>query len=347
MTTDAALLLLHGDDGFRIAEAVGAFARQVGAAERTEIVPDRSPDESALDRTRVAASTLGLFGPQLAVLRQPLRAAGRSTASADRLVALVAQLPPGAALALVEEQASRDATRPPPLLLRLEEAVVERGGEVRAITAPRRGELRGWIIAHARALGIRIEPAAMARLAERIGGAIWESDIERGEQTRLADSELRKLSAYADGRAITVADVELLTPDARPASLYAITNALDRRDAAAAAAALSRALAADQPVLRIMAALSGRVADLLVARELTGAGAAPGELARRVARGNARVAERLAEAARRYRTDELEEMLRGLFDADLAIKTNSMEPKAALAAWLGEHVIARGGRAAG
>jgi DNA polymerase III delta subunit len=51
------------------------------------------------------------------------------------------------------------------------------------------------------------------------------------------------------------------------------------------------------------------------------------------------MAERLVEAAGRYRDQELEAMLRGLFEADLAIKTNAMQPEPAVAAWLGEFLI--------
>ena len=55
----------------------------------------------------------------------------------------------------------------------------------------------------------------------------------------------------------------------------------------------------------------------------------------------ARVAERMVEAARRYRPEELEAMLLGLFEVDLAIKANDMEPEAAVSAWLGEHLLGR------
>jgi DNA polymerase III delta subunit len=66
----------------------------------------------------------------------------------------------------------------------------------------------------------------------------------------------------------------------------------------------------------------------------------PAEIAKRIARGNARMAERLVEAARRYRGEELEAMLIGLFEADMAIKTNVMEEEPALVAWLGEFLLA-------
>jgi DNA polymerase III delta subunit len=336
----AALLLVHGDDGFAIDQALAIFAARVEVAERTEISPERSPDEAAIDRARLESATVGMFGAHLVVLRQPVFAAGRSKVANDKLLALVAQLPDGAALALAETRPSRDAGKPPALLKRLGDAVTERGGEVEQRDTPRRNELQGWIRGHAAQLGVAIEPRAAALLAERVGGAIWESDIERGQQTRVADGELRKLATYAGERAITAADVEALVSDTRPASLFAITNAIDRREPAAAAAAVERAIGEGQPVLRIMAALEARIADLIVARDLGANGASPQEVTKRVGRGNSRMAERIAEAARRYSGAELEGMLRGLFEADLAIKANEMAEEPALVAWLGEFLLA-------
>jgi DNA polymerase III delta subunit len=252
----------------------------------------------------------------------------------------VLDLPDGASLALVEHRPSRDITKPPALLKRLADAVRERGGRVEEHPAPRRGELRGWITSHAARIGVKIEVRAAHILAERIGGQVWETDIERGEMTRVADGELRKLATYAGDEPITVNDVEALTADIRPASVFAITNAIDRREPAAAADALRRALAEGQPGLRILASLAGRVSDLIVARDLAASRTPQNEIARRVARGNARMAERLVEAARRYRGEELDAMLIGLWRADVAIKTNVMAEEPALAAWVGEHLLA-------
>ncbi|MGQ0608980.1 MAG: DNA polymerase III subunit delta [Chloroflexota bacterium] len=337
----APLVLLHGDDGFGLDVALRAFAAEVNATERIEVIPGSIPDEAAIDRARLEAGTMSMFGVHLAVLRQPLKAAGRSTAAADRLLALVRELPDGSALALVEERPSRDITKPPALLKRLAEAVKGRGGRIEEHGAPRRGELRAWIGAHAARLGLQMEMRAAHVLAERIGGGIWETDIERGEMTRIADSELRKLATYTGDRSISVEDVVALTADTRPASVFAITNALDRREPAAAADALRRALADGQPGLRILASLAGRVSDLIVARDLVAARTSQNEIARRLARGNARMAERIVDAARRYGGEELDAMLTGLFEADLAIKTNAMDEQPALVAWLGEHLLAR------
>ncbi len=334
------LLLVHGDDGFGLDAAVREFAAEIGASDRVDITPDRSPDEAAIDRARLEAGTVGMFDTSLAVLRQPLRAAGRSNASAERLLSLVTDLPEGSALALVEERPSRDLAKPPALLKRLNDAVKSRAGRVEQHDAPRRGELRAWITRHAAIIGIPIEIRAAHVLAERIGGAIWESDVERGEMTRIADSELRKLATYAGDRPITADDVAAVSPDTRPSSVFAITNAVDRREPAAAAEALRRALEEGQPGLRILASLSGRVSDLIVARDLAARKTPPSEIAKRIARGNARMAERLVDAAKRYRGEELEAMLAGLFEVDLAIKSNVMDEKPALAAWMGEYLLA-------
>jgi DNA polymerase III delta subunit len=335
-----ALLFVHGDDDFGIDQTLAAFATRVDVTERTDITPERSPDEAAIDRVRLESATVGMFGAHLVVLHQPILAAGRSNAASDRLLALVAELPDGAALALAELRPSRDAGKPPALLQRIVEAVLARGGAVEERATPRRSQLQGWVREHAERIGVAIEPRAAALLAERIGGAVWESDIERGQQTRVADGELRKLATYAGARAIGPADVEALVTDTRPASLFAITNAIDRREPAAAATAVERAIGEGQPVLRILAALEGRIADLIVARDMSASGATPQELTKRVGRGNARMAERIAESARRYSGAELEGMLRGLFEADLSIKANEMEEEPALVAWLGEYLLA-------
>jgi len=334
------LLLVHGDDGFGLDAAVRDFAAQIDATDTVEINAGSTPD-GAIERAQLEAGTMSLFGSHLTVLRQPLKAAGRSTAAAEKLVSLVTDLPDGCALALLEERPSRDITKPPSLLKRLVEAVTARGGRVEEHAAPRRGDLRGWITAHAARIGVQIETRAAHVLAERVGGGIWETDVERGEMTRIADSELRKLATYAGDRPISADDVEALTPDTRPASVFAITNAVDRREPAAAAAALQRALAEGQPGLRILASLAGRVSDLIAVRDLAARRTPPSEIAKRVARGNARVAERLVEAAKRYRGEELEAMLIGLWETDLAIKSNAMEEQPALTAWLGEHLLAR------
>ena len=253
----APLLLVHGDDGFGLDAAVRAFAAEIDATEHGRGQCRSARPTSALERAALEAGTMSMFGAHLTVLRQPLKAAGRSSAAAERLLALVRDLLDGSALALVEERPSRDyhqAAGPA-------QAPGGRGARARR---PGRGA-RGP--APRRAARLDHRPCGADRDADRgprgacPGRAhrrpIWETDVERGEMTRIADSELRKLATYAGDQPITVDDVEALTADTRPASVFAITNAIDRREPAAAAEALRRALAEGQPGLRILASLPG------------------------------------------------------------------------------------------
>src|SRR5438094_765218 len=196
------LLLAHGDDSFAIAAAVVELASELGDPDRIDLAPERSPDEALLDRARLEAASVGLFGPHLVVVHQPLRAAGRSLSGEEKLLGLVRDLPEGAALALAAERPSRECGKPPALLRRLEQGVRERGGKVVEQRAPRRAELASWTRRRAASVGYSIEERASSLLAERVGGAIWETDVERGEQTRVIDSELRKLATYAGERSI-------------------------------------------------------------------------------------------------------------------------------------------------
>ena len=196
------LLLVHGDDGFSIDRAIAAFAGEIGSTARSELVPERSPDEALLDRVQVEAATVGMFDVHLTVLRQPSRAVGRSTSAAERLVRVVRELPDGAALAIADVRPSRDASKPPAIVTKLADAVRDRRGSVQQHLVPRRRELADWIRAHAITIGVKIEPRAAALLGERLGGDTWETDIERGEQTRTADGELRKLRTFAGERPI-------------------------------------------------------------------------------------------------------------------------------------------------
>ena len=203
---------------------------------------------------------MGMFGAHLAVLRQPLRAAGRSTA-ADGSAAGARARPArrsrrsrwsrsGPSRDLTQAAGPAEAAR--------------RGGQGarRADRGARRPAARraaGWIVGHAAAIGVKIEMRAAHLLAERIGGAIWETDIERGEMTRVADSraaQARDLCRRAvdRGRGRRGADGR------HAAGIGLRDHECDRpARAGGRGGGAARALAEGQPGLRILASLAGRV----------------------------------------------------------------------------------------
>jgi len=96
-------------------------------------------------------------------------------------------------------------------------------------------------------LGLRLEPAAAEALSEAIGS----------DSARLA-SELEKLALFGGDAPITVGAVEALV-GGRATSSLAVGDALLARRPADAIALVDALLAANEPALRIVAALSGQI----------------------------------------------------------------------------------------
>ena len=226
------LLLAHGDDGFGLDQVVAGFANAIGADDRVEIMPERSPDEAAIDRARLESGSVGLFGMRLAVLRQPLRAAGRSTAATERLLALVQELPdgaaPGAGRRPLHARCHTNAA-----------AAGQAGGGGRRRAAARWSSARRRGVASCRP-GSAAMPLRWRRPSSRGRPPCWPSGSVGRWPSRTWSGASRRASPTAScgswpptrgDRPIAVEDVEALVADTRPASLFAITNAIDRRDA--------------------------------------------------------------------------------------------------------------------
>ena len=76
----------------------------------------------------------------------------------------------------------------------------------------------------ARAAGFRIDPAALDLLVEALGADIARIAVE-----------IEKLALFAGNRTVGVDDITALVPDARATTIFALVNALGRRDRGARA----------------------------------------------------------------------------------------------------------------
>jgi DNA polymerase-3 subunit delta len=81
------------------------------------------------------------------------------------------------------------------------------------------GDARSEGEALARQAGFRIEPEALDLLVESLGADIARIAVE-----------IEKLALFAGNRAVTADDISALVPDARAATIFALVNALGRRD---------------------------------------------------------------------------------------------------------------------
>jgi len=107
-----------------------------------------------------------------------------------------------------------------------------------------------------RAAGFRMDPAALDLLIEALG-----ADIAR------VAVEVEKLSLYAGNRVIGVDDITQLVPDARATTIFALVNALGRRDRARSLAILDTLTREGEYLPLALAFLSSQFRMALVARE--------------------------------------------------------------------------------
>lgn len=106
------------------------------------------------------------------------------------------------------------------------------------------------------AAGFRIDAAALDLLLEALG-----ADVAR------VAVEIEKLSLFASGRAVGVDDIAALVPDARASNIFALVNAMGRRDRARSLEILDTLTREGEYLPLALAFLSTQFRMALVARE--------------------------------------------------------------------------------
>jgi DNA polymerase-3 subunit delta len=108
----------------------------------------------------------------------------------------------------------------------------------------------------AKRLNVTLEPSALELLVEALGA----------DMARIA-TELEKLSLLSTGRAITEDDIQAMVPDARASTIFALVNALGRRDRARSLAVLDTLCREGEYLPLALAFLSSQFRQALIARE--------------------------------------------------------------------------------
>jgi DNA polymerase-3 subunit delta len=349
-----------GEDAYGIDRAVERLALALGGGERLrpwQAGDDESTGEETggakrsariLDGIEERVLSAPLFGGgTLAVVRNPA-ALAREKAGRERLIRLIAAVPPGNGLAFVEliEGGRAGKTTEP-----LRKAVSEAGGEVREFPALQRDRMERWLDERAGELGVRLGPGAAKLLVERVGAAVRENDIDRRRQSQLANAELEKLALYRPDGTVGRDDVAELVPESVPASAWAFADAVGMRRGGEAARLAERLMTTGTVIQVIVSQLHRRLRELILVREHLDAGARAAALSRAMGLKPFR-AEKLAEQAARWEIGELEAALRALLDVDLVSKGIALdgssqaisEDRAALTlqAWIAESVVGDG-----
>ncbi len=121
-------------------------------------------------------------------------------------------------------------------------------------------DARREALSHAKRLGVAVEPAAMEMLVEALGA----------DMARIA-TELEKLSLLASstagGRPINEDDIQSMVPDARASTIFALVNALGRRDRGRSLAVLDTLCREGEYLPLALSFLSSQFRQALIARE--------------------------------------------------------------------------------
>jgi DNA polymerase-3 subunit delta len=201
---------------------------------------------------------------------------------------------------------------------------VQRVGEVISCKALKYGAVTRWVMDFAaKRFGKRIDWATAELLRDTVGDATG----------RLA-GELEKLSIYVGDRCqIGRADVEALSPESRISEVFELTDALGRRDAAAAMAVAESLFEADRGAgFRLLGFLANQIRRLWEGRRLLDQGRSPAEICRQV--GVNYFADRFIEQVRTFSEPTLAAGFGQLLQVDMAVKTGTDEPRQAFERFL-------------
>ena len=333
MSETPPLAYFWGEDAFMIERAARTYSQRLSSPDEPMEVWRASLDDDdgdeggssstakrrakALDGIEQHLGMAPLFGAgTLVVVRQPAGLLATKESRA-RLIELVAAIPPGNALCVTDLTAS--GAKSPAARGALRDAIDEAGGVVQEFKVPGAGQLEPWLVKRAAELEIELQPQAARLLAERVGGHVRESDVDRRRRTELANGELEKLALYKPGGSISTEDVDALVSETIPGSTWAFLDAVGARAGANAATLAERLLAGGTPLPVLVSQLLRRLRDLILVREHIDAGSTNPQIVKDLKLQPFR-AKKLAEQARAWTLPQLDLAMVDLLALDLRSK---------------------------
>lgn len=174
----------------------------------------------------------------------------------EEIVAALGELPPDLSVVLI----ARD--KAPAKLARAVEAA---DGEVHRFEAPRAKDMPRALIADAKRLGFRLDPAAARMLVDRMGA-----------NPQRLQNELERLALWAgEGGEVDAADLDAMVADTSEAAVWALSDALLERDASAALRISERLISQGENVTGLIYGLASRLRKACAASAMLEQGTPP------------------------------------------------------------------------
>ncbi len=189
---------------------------------------------------------------------------------------------------------------------KLARAVKAAQGEIHEFEAPKARDMPRALVADAKRLGFRLDPVAARMLVDRMGA---------GPQ-RLRN-ELERLALWAgEGGEVGGADLEAMIADTSEAVVWALSDALLERDAAAALRISERLVAQGENVTGLIYGLASRLRKACAAAALLEEGVPPAEVESKLGM-HPYAAKQLVRRLRGVEVDELQEATIALADLEV------------------------------
>jgi DNA polymerase III subunit delta len=292
--------LIHGDDHGRIAERrarLRALAEAGSGAQGVEVIEG---DASAPDFVAAALSAMTFaLGRRFIIVDGVERWKEKDL---EPLEAALANLAPETTVAFFAREDGR--VKAP---ARLHDAVRKAGGDISAESSVKPWELPKWVVAHAREIGLQLEPDAARALVQHVG--------ER--QQRLL-RELEKLAlSEGSGARVSVEDIEALAAPSAERRAWSLADALLADEPEAATRMFLSLRAQGERVPGLIYWMSQRVRLALDVATALEAGQAAAQVKRRL-RMPSRAADRLIADARRAGPEHLRLAIEQIADLELA-----------------------------
>ena len=309
MDTPPTVYFLYGDHDLEFRDFISRLKEKMGAPENAEMNIKRfSPTELDLTRLEEICSTIPFLAPRRVVIaEQPTKLMG-SDGEKERFFEYLNAVPPSTALVLIERIDFKSTRgRMPSKASELEQHLRDFPGTyIRRCEIPRGTQFVSWIQEHTKELGGTIDSQAAHLLAEFVA-----------EDLHLAHQEIEKLLAYVNfERPIVEADVEELTPFYGQSDVFAMVDAVGRRDGQQALKSL-RQLLNDEYPLYVFSMIVRQFRLLLMAKEALKKKVSP----QSVLKVSPFVTKKIVAQAQNFNLDDLERIYHHLLDVDVGSKT--------------------------
>ncbi|MBX3005264.1 MAG: DNA polymerase III subunit delta [Anaerolineales bacterium] len=324
MAAKPRVYIFMGADDSAIRSEVSKLISKLGEPATAEMNTTRLEGNPSLDALRRAALAAPFLAERRLVIASQVSKAFTSAEARKPFVQFLDELPPSAALVLLENSVLEDKH----WLMKWTDGAEGRGF-VREFNLPQGAQLANWLVVRARELGGELLPPAAAALAQ-----LQASDRQA------AENELHKLLAYAAyQRPISVDDVQrVCLSSGEHGDFFALADALSANNGTRAMQALLPLLE-ERDLILLYFSMVGHFRGLLQSRDLLDAGRNEADIAKQLHMHPYR-AKKLAAQARLFSAATLERIYARLQAYDEQIKTGEMEPALAMQTFVAELSLA-------